>query len=332
MTTNPARVAVVIPYYQREPGILRRTIRAVVGQQDAGFMDIIVVDDGSPMPAEPELAEFANVDTVRIRLLKQANGGPARARNHGLDAIAPDTEYVALLDSDDIWHEHHIKHAVAALDLGYDFYFADHRRDQTADSHFKICKLSASTHTVVDKDRHLYAYTADFLTEIIRHCPVGTSTAVMRRKPFEGIRFDEDLSSHDDLLFWTDIARKSSRIAFSNSIQVKYGIGINIYAALRWTSPENLYSCLDFLKLYAKMKNNYSLSMRQTALINEKIRNTNNDFVRTNLALLRRRQLPDRNVVRSFMSNNIGVYQEFVRVILAETANRIVGRFLPQWH
>ena len=44
-------IAVIIPYFQREAGILRRALASVFAQTNAPSWEIIVVDDGSPVPA-----------------------------------------------------------------------------------------------------------------------------------------------------------------------------------------------------------------------------------------------------------------------------------------
>ena len=45
-------ICVVIPYYQREPGILRRALASIAAQRDCPLpIHVIVVDDASPAPA-----------------------------------------------------------------------------------------------------------------------------------------------------------------------------------------------------------------------------------------------------------------------------------------
>src|SRR5690349_4355005 len=99
-------VAVIIPYYQRERGILTRAIRAVLQQKNAR-PQIIIVDDESPVPAGDELREFG-APRPDITIIKQKNSGPSAARNTGLDAVKADIEWIALLDSDDIWVADHL--------------------------------------------------------------------------------------------------------------------------------------------------------------------------------------------------------------------------------
>ena len=88
---------------------------------------MIVVDDASPVPAADEMAALpAAAMPHPVQVIRQPNAGPGGARNAGLDALPADARYVAFLDSDDEWSEDHLARAVAALQAGYDFYFADH--------------------------------------------------------------------------------------------------------------------------------------------------------------------------------------------------------------
>ena len=89
------RFSVVIPVYNR-PNLVRATLRSVF-QQEYDNYEIIVVDDGST----DETISVLNALGDRIRLLQQQNRGPGAARNRGIRASRGD--YVAFLDSDDLW-------------------------------------------------------------------------------------------------------------------------------------------------------------------------------------------------------------------------------------
>lgn len=90
--TRP-RIAVVIPAYNAAESIAE-AIASALGQTHPAD-EIIVVDDGS------------SDDTVAVavasgaRVIRQANAGPAAARNTGIKAT--DAEWIALLDADDRW-------------------------------------------------------------------------------------------------------------------------------------------------------------------------------------------------------------------------------------
>lgn len=87
--------SVVIPSYNRK-GVIATTLASVLGTSSDG-VDVIVVDDGSTDGTIELLAEYAD----RITVLQQGNAGPGAARNLG--AKHARAEYLAFLDSDDLW-------------------------------------------------------------------------------------------------------------------------------------------------------------------------------------------------------------------------------------
>lgn len=100
-------VSVVVPTYAR-PDRLRACLAALAAlDTPAGGFETIVVDDGSPVPAEAIAGPFrASLD---LRVLRQANAGPAAARNAGAavargallaftdDDCAPDPAWATVL-------------------------------------------------------------------------------------------------------------------------------------------------------------------------------------------------------------------------------------------
>lgn len=89
-------MSVVIPVYNVEK-YLRECLDSVI-RQTLREIEIICVDDGSTDSSVAILEEYAKNDP-RIRVVRQANGGPSVARNAGLDLARG--KYVYFLDSDD---------------------------------------------------------------------------------------------------------------------------------------------------------------------------------------------------------------------------------------
>lgn len=119
-------IGVVIPYYQREAGILARALRSVARQRDVQDVLVVVVDDSSLAPAARDITEIQEGFPFPIEVIVQPNAGPGAARNRALDALAGRVHYVAFLDSDDEWSDDHLACALLALHQGFDVYFADH--------------------------------------------------------------------------------------------------------------------------------------------------------------------------------------------------------------
>ena len=88
-------VSVILPVYNRFR-TLRRAVESVV-HQTFGDWELIIVDDGS---TDGSTSTIDGMDP-RIRIVPQANGGVASARNAGIASATG--EIIAFLDSDDEW-------------------------------------------------------------------------------------------------------------------------------------------------------------------------------------------------------------------------------------
>lgn len=102
-------VSVVVPAFNAE-ATLERTLRSV-SAQDYARLEILIVDDGSTDSTAEIAARFCAAEP-RARLLRKQNGGVASARNHGIARAGGD--FIAPIDSDDLWHPAKISHQVAA--------------------------------------------------------------------------------------------------------------------------------------------------------------------------------------------------------------------------
>ena len=93
-------LSVVIPTYNRGPR-LRSTVEGVLGNRIDGTaqIEILVVDDGSTPPVDSVLHTPQVPSQVTLRVIRQANSGPAKARNAGFRASGGD---IVLFMDDDI--------------------------------------------------------------------------------------------------------------------------------------------------------------------------------------------------------------------------------------
>nr|MCU0927177.1 glycosyltransferase [Hydrogenophaga sp.] len=153
MADTKPTLAVVIPYYQRQAGLLNAAVASVLAQAGPFSVTVLVVDDSSPLPADAEL-DAAWIASGQVQLVRQANAGPSAARNSGLDMLPRGTEYVAFLDSDDRWTESFSADAHAAFEAGADLFFADTLRFSETESRFNWAddsryRLSAQGHSAI---------------------------------------------------------------------------------------------------------------------------------------------------------------------------------------
>jgi glycosyltransferase involved in cell wall biosynthesis len=103
-----AEVDVVIPVYNGAR-FLAAAIESALAQSSPPRR-VIVVDDGST-DQSAEIARGLAGGQVELIVVQKANGGLSSARNAGL--LACRSEFVALLDADDVWLPHKLARQVA---------------------------------------------------------------------------------------------------------------------------------------------------------------------------------------------------------------------------
>ena len=104
---HPADIYVVIPTYNYAHFVCE-AVRSVLSQTQPPF-EIVVVDDGSKDNTAECLRQFGD----SIRYVYQENSGLSAARNTGIREARGD--WIAFLDSDDIWHPQKIERVAAIL-------------------------------------------------------------------------------------------------------------------------------------------------------------------------------------------------------------------------
>lgn len=95
-TSERPLVSVVIAAFSR-PEKLRACLKALCAQTlPASQFEVVVCDDGSPVPLEPLVMGFA--DRLQVRAVRQDNAGPASARNFA--AAHASAAHLAFTDDD----------------------------------------------------------------------------------------------------------------------------------------------------------------------------------------------------------------------------------------
>lgn len=233
------KCSVVIPYYQRDAGILRRALASVFAQSHADF-DIIVVDDESPCPLEPELSGFSAEERTRIHVVTQTNAGPGAARNAGLDAVPADSAHVAFLDSDDEWTPDHLRIAVESLSrFEADCYFASISGGDAFYYHFGVSELSQVTQVVRLDDDPPIVEIPDIASVMLKNWSfMHLSAMVIGANLFRTTRFEASLRlAAEDVLFFYECVRNGRRTILSDAVGAMRGEGVNIFHGVDSTSP-----------------------------------------------------------------------------------------------
>jgi succinoglycan biosynthesis protein ExoW len=278
-----AKLVTIVPFYQTEREILRRSITSALKQKGVAPFEIVIVDDGSPVKASVDIKDLLEGHPGRIRIIEKSNGGVGAARNTGLDSLAADVEYVAFLDSDDEWMEDHIHNAIVALELGYDFYFADYLAVDRQTSAFNSLKrVQAHEHRKLPVPEPVYEFTRDLFDLVVRHNVVILSSNVYRFSKFRQLRFREHFrNAGEDYLFWCEIGRATNKIVFSAEVEHRRGSGINIYSgAMKWGSEKYLNVICDEVQYRKEILREMSPNDIQIARLKDKIMESRIMFTR----------------------------------------------------
>ena len=200
-------VSVIIPVFNGEKHIAE-AIDSVLCQ-DYSPLEILVIDDGST----DNTIEIVESYGHKVRLIKQSNRGSAAARNNGIRNARG--EYIAFLDSDDVWWPHKIRYQMDSL-----------ARSDCTMAYSSFIRWNAdkagvypSPEVEFAKEANPNASNGERVTgypypELLLDCIVWTSTVIVKKEDLEkaGL-FDESLRKGQDYDLWLRLSRNVKMLA-----------------------------------------------------------------------------------------------------------------------
>lgn len=289
-----ATFTVVIPFYQRQDGILRRALASIFRQTYQDF-DIIVVDDQSPYPIDSELKPLSDSERERITVIKQANAGPGGARNTGLDNIPEGTVYAALLDSDDIWTPDHLQNAYDSLTrFDGDCYFASIHGGEEFYYHFGMTELEKTEKATRLSDHPLVLEIPDIASVMLKNWSfLHLSCMVIGRELFRKVRFEAELRlAAEDVLFFCDSMLLAKRVLLCDDAGAMRGEGINIFHSIDNDSPQFLKQQFNTWVALDTLEARFSRRPADVASIRSYKDTARRQALWSQARLLRRRKMP----------------------------------------
>lgn len=217
-------ISVIIPTYNRE-AIVAKAIKSVL-EQTYPNIQLIVVDDGSEDNTEAIVKSFAGVE-----YFLQPHSGQGKARNTGLKYAKG--EYVASLDSDDVWSPKFLESCLSALEANkLDFVFTNWLQVINEKQGFDFFQTSGllTPYYKNDTSDWVMLSNAELRKLYINACPSPSSSLVIRRSSIiKG--WNEQLHIADDWCLLLDIIlKKECKAAFTlQNLWFKHVDGKNIY-------------------------------------------------------------------------------------------------------
>jgi len=191
VSINQPLVSVILPCCNSQRWI-EQAVNSVL-LQTHNQLELIVVDDAS---SDATIDALKNISDPRLTIITrgQCSGGPATPRNEGL-AIAKG-EYLAFIDSDDIWHPEKLERQLLAIER--------HTLNFVSSQH--ICFRNSKPETPRLNPEHQEILRKSHQA-LLRKNWVITSSALIHRKLFSDVSFNQAAQyiGVEDYLAWLHI-------------------------------------------------------------------------------------------------------------------------------
>ena len=231
--------SVIIPTFNREK-FISECVQSVLAQT-LPAREIIIVDDGSTDATYNILRDlgFNSLSTKKtvLRYFFQQNRGVSSARNLGIKEAR--SEYIALLDSDDLWLKSKLDRQVSAF------------QNDTQSS--RLChtdEIWIRNGVRVNQHKKHKKHGGNVFQSCLKLCCISPSSAMMHRSVFEDFGFfDEDLPACEDYDFWLRYSAKEDVNFIDEPLIIKKGGHSDQLSGAHWGMDRfRIYSIEKILK------------------------------------------------------------------------------------
>lgn len=199
-------VSVIIPSYNRAK-YLKYTLDSVQRQTFKDF-ECIIVNDGSTDNTE-EIASKVLLTDNRFKYIYQNNSGVSAARNSGI--AESKGEYLAFLDSDDIWEPQMLQETVKVLNTHPDLSVV-----------YGACDLIDQFGKVISQ-KISPGPSKNYLKDLAISCVFAINSALTRKLVFLKIgMFDTNLNGSEDWDIWLRAADEGFNFGFIDKLFCHY--------------------------------------------------------------------------------------------------------------
>ena len=164
--------------------------------------------------------------------------------------------------------------------MGYDFYFADHQREDWSKSKFLMRDFPPKNNTLIDQKNDIFKFFGNLTNQCIRNHIIQTSTVVVRKELLDEIRFPETLTLLEDDITWSLLSQKTDKIGFSKQIDVICGSGVNISISDAWGTLSYFYKTKKLLNSWLQSYQFIELSAANEQLRLQRIKSLTEDVAR----------------------------------------------------
>lgn len=235
---NDPLVSIIMPHYNRADTV-QSSIESVC-YQSYEHWELIIVDDASK-DVEQLLALIEQINDSRIRCVRHSvNQNGAQARNTGIDHASG--QYIAFLDSDDIWQREKLTIQMSAVcaDVSNDILYT------------RLCSFNSTNPEqkmyFPGRGKRADESLGDYL--FVNNGVMQTSTLLMSANVARSVKFNPNLRRHQDYDFLLRAEANGANFIFLDEVLVDYiwlgneaigKKGMSVQGSLCWLDEYKVY-------------------------------------------------------------------------------------------
>lgn len=249
-----SRVTVLMPLYNAE-NYLMEAIDSVLNQTYQDFQ-LLIIDDASTDKSMEVVSAFNDPRIVIYR--NEKNMGISYTRNRGLDLCK--TEYIALLDDDDIAMPYRLEHEVRYLD--------EHPEVDVVGGHQRQIDKNGKD---LSKQWTVYLNPKYIKAHLLSNNAIVNGSTMFRRKFIEDhhIRYKEQCFGAEDYRFWVECSLKGT-IANLDEVMLLWRTGHGNESNRAMTQfLQNRKAFIDQIHIYAFQELGIRLTEEQLNIYNK---------------------------------------------------------------
>ena len=261
------KISAIIPSFNREEH-LPIAINSIKNQT-YHINEIIIIDDGSTDSTQEILKKINNIKVIRTE-----NFGVSHARNIGIKASKND--WIAFLDSDDIWMQNKIEKQVNF-----------HKENQN------ILFSHTGERWIRDGNRVKYPKSlkkpqGECFLQNISTCKIAASSVLMHKSIFDDIGyFDEKLKVCEDYDLWLRVTQKYAIGLLDEELITKFAGHKQLSSLIFAIDRYHIYSLQKFLNSKFKDKVEQEIIRKYNILIKGAIKHKNQEILDTYSKMIR---------------------------------------------
>ena len=198
-------VSVIMPAYNASKYI-EQAIESVLGQTMED-LELVIIDDCSTDNTYEKAKRYEEKDNRVLVLRNQKNSGVARTRNVGFEKSRG--EYIALLDSDDVWHPQKIEKQIEIV------------KEKKADIVYCSYALVGEDGKSIHKD-FIVPEETDF-SQMLKENVIGCSTVLLSCEIAKKYKFTTEFY-HEDYVLWMELLKDGFCAFGTKEVLVDYRV------------------------------------------------------------------------------------------------------------